>query len=100
MLARDFFARSFSTSASTQSEYKDVHVEDTASLMEGEMREVSFGEESSDKFLLVRYEGKLRAVGSFCSHFSAPLKNGVLFDDKVLCPAHCMGFSVVTGYPE
>jgi hypothetical protein len=29
-----------------------------------------------------------------------PLVNGQLFDDKVLCPAHAAGFSVVTGEPE
>ena len=29
-----------------------------------------------------------------------PLEYGQLFEDKVLCPAHAAGFSVVTGYPE
>jgi 3-phenylpropionate/trans-cinnamate dioxygenase ferredoxin subunit len=50
--------------------------------------------------LVSRYNGKLYATGNFCSHFGVPLDGGMLFDDKVLCPAHAAGFSVVTGEPE
>ena len=50
--------------------------------------------------LIARYNGKIYAIGNFCSHFGVPLENGELFDDKILCPAHTAGFSVVTGEPE
>ena len=93
-------SRFFSTLPAAEPAFKEILVENPNDLEEGEMREVKFGEKDDEKFLLVRYEGKLRAVGNFCSHFGAPLARGVLFDDKVLCPFHCMGFSVVSGYPE
>jgi apoptosis-inducing factor 3 len=50
--------------------------------------------------LITRYNGQLHAIGAYCSHFGAPLVNGVLFDDKVLCPWHAAGFSVTTGALE
>jgi nitrite reductase/ring-hydroxylating ferredoxin subunit len=50
--------------------------------------------------LITRYNDQLYAIGAFCSHFGAPLVNGVLFDDKVLCPWHAAGFSVTSGAIE
>jgi len=50
--------------------------------------------------LIARYQGKLYATGSSCSHFGVDLTFGMLFDDKILCPAHAAGFSVVDGKPE
>ena len=50
--------------------------------------------------LISKYKGNLYAIGAFCSHFGAPLVNGVMFDDKVLCPWHAAGFSVVSGAIE
>lgn len=47
--------------------------------------------------LITRYQGKLHAVGAYCSHFGAPLATGQLFDDKVLCPWHAAAFNVTTG---
>jgi len=42
----------------------------------------------------------LYAIGAYCSHCGTPLEGGALFADKVLCPAHAAGFSVVTGAAE
>lgn len=50
--------------------------------------------------LISRFQGKLYATGNFCSHFGVPLAGGMLFDDKILCPAHAAGFNVVTGAPD
>ena len=69
-------------------------------LGEGEMRVLKVGEGDDQKVLIARYEGKLYSTGNFCSHFGVPLNNGMLFDDKVLCPAHAAGFSIITGQPE
>ena len=74
-----------------------VPIEFSDNIGEGEMREVKVGEGEKDKVLVSRYKGELYAVGAYCSHFGAPLVEGVLFDDKVLCPYHAAGFSVVTG---
>ena len=78
----------------------DVQIQGADSLEEGTMMEVKVGEGKQDKVLVTRYGGKLHAIGAFCSHFGAPLVNGVLFDDKVLCPWHAAGFSVTSGALE
>jgi len=62
--------------------------------------ELTTGPEKSDRVLVTRYQGKLHAIGAFCSHFGAPLIHGALFDDKVLCPWHAAGFSVTSGALE
>jgi len=64
------------------------------------MKELKVGPGDSDKVLIARYNGKLYSIGAYCSHFGAPLANGMLFDDKVLCPFHAAGFSVQTGEIE
>ncbi len=64
------------------------------------MKVLQVGEGNDQKVLIARYEGKLYSTGNFCSHFGVPLNNGMLFDDKVLCPAHAAGFSIITGKPE
>lgn len=50
--------------------------------------------------MIAKYKGKLYATGNFCSHFGVPLSYGVLFDDKVMCPAHSAAFSIITGEAE
>jgi len=64
------------------------------------MRALKVGPDDSEKVLIARYQGKLYSTGNFCSHFGVPLNGGMLFDDKILCPAHAAGFSVMTGEPE
>jgi apoptosis-inducing factor 3 len=76
---------------------KLVPIDFSDTIGEGEMRELKVGDGEKDKVLVSRYKGQLYAVGAYCSHFGAPLVDGVLFDDKVLCPYHAAGFSVVTG---
>jgi len=69
-------------------------------LLDGEMKELKVGEGKQDKVLVSRVKGKIHACGAYCSHFGLPLSWGALFDDKVLCPAHAAGFSVVSGELE
>ena len=78
----------------------DVEIVGADNLEEGHMMEVKVGEGKKDNVLVTRYQGKLHAIGAYCSHFGAPLINGVLFDDKVLCPWHAAGFSVTSGAIE
>lgn len=77
-----------------------VEITGADALEEGTMMELKVGSGKDDKVLITRYQGKLHAIGAFCSHFGAPLVNGVLFDDKVLCPWHAAGFSVTSGEIE
>jgi len=64
------------------------------------MQSLKVGQKDGDKVLISKYKGKLYATGNFCSHFGVPLEGGMLFDDKVMCPAHSAGFSIITGAPE
>lgn len=64
------------------------------------MKDLKVGPGDEDKVLITRYQGKLYAVGNYCSHFGAPMSTGQLFDDKVVCPWHAASFSVVTGALE
>ena len=66
-------------------------------LNDGEMRVLKVGDANKDKILISKVNGKIHAIGAFCSHFGVPLVNGVLFGDKVICPAHAAAFSAVTG---
>jgi len=63
-------------------------------LQDGEMKEVEVGEIS---VLLVRVDGEFHAIGSKCTHFGAPLEEGVLHEHRVRCPWHQACFDVVTG---
>ncbi|XP_058489620.1 apoptosis inducing factor mitochondria associated 4 [Solea solea] len=63
-------------------------------LKDGEMKEVLVGDQ---KVLLVRTHGQYSAVGSRCSHYNAPLINGILVGDRVRCPYHGACFNVKTG---
>ena len=78
----------------------DVEITGGAELDDGMMMELKVGAGKKDNVLITRYQGKLYAIGAYCSHFGAPLVNGVLFDDKVLCPWHAAGFSVTSGAIE
>lgn len=63
-------------------------------LKDGEMRQVSVGETD---VLLVRLAGKYYAVGAYCTHYQAPLAEGVLSEDCVVCPWHNAYFNLTTG---
>jgi nitrite reductase/ring-hydroxylating ferredoxin subunit len=78
----------------------DVEIEFESELKDGEMKELKVGPKDDDKVLISRYNGKIYAVGNYCSHFGAPMSTGLMFDDKVLCPWHAAAFSVVTGAVE
>ncbi|MEH2349840.1 MAG: FAD-dependent oxidoreductase [Nostoc sp.] len=63
-------------------------------LNDGEMRQVSVGE---TEILLSRIDGKFYAVGAHCTHYGAPLADGVLNGHHVVCPWHNACFDVTTG---
>jgi nitrite reductase/ring-hydroxylating ferredoxin subunit len=59
----------------------------------GEKREVEV-EGAEGKILLVNVGGKISALGSKCTHYGAPLVNGVLTGDgRITCPWHGGMFS-------
>uniref|UniRef100_A0A3P9L5S1 Apoptosis inducing factor mitochondria associated 5 n=1 Tax=Oryzias latipes TaxID=8090 RepID=A0A3P9L5S1_ORYLA len=63
-------------------------------LQDGQMKEVEIGHHS---VLLTRHEGKYSALGNQCTHYGAPLSQGVVSGNRVRCPWHGSCFNIYTG---
>ena len=63
-------------------------------LADGEMKQVTVGDTD---VLLSRIDGTYYACGAHCTHYGAPLADGVLHDGCVVCPWHHARFDVRTG---
>lgn len=76
-----------------------------ADVPDGELRQVKIAATpdggGEGALLLIRLDGKFYATGASCSHYSAPLAQGVAAKDKmhVVCPWHDAAFDVRTGQP-
>jgi NADPH-dependent 2,4-dienoyl-CoA reductase/sulfur reductase-like enzyme/nitrite reductase/ring-hydroxylating ferredoxin subunit len=62
-----------------------------SSLPEGAMLQ---GHAGGEAVLLVRRDGRFFAVGAFCTHYSAPLADGLLVGATIRCPWHHACFSL------
>ncbi|HYP77582.1 MAG TPA: FAD-dependent oxidoreductase [Polyangiaceae bacterium] len=67
---------------------------DSSALAEGQMLA---GHVNGEAVLVARSGGKVFAVGAYCTHYGAPLADGLLVNDTVRCPYHHACFSLATG---
>ena len=73
---------------------KETVVAKLSDLSEGQMKSVAVGEH---KILLSMIGGEIYAVGAHCPHYGAPLDEGALCGDRILCPWHHATFDAKTG---
>jgi NADPH-dependent 2,4-dienoyl-CoA reductase/sulfur reductase-like enzyme/nitrite reductase/ring-hydroxylating ferredoxin subunit len=74
--------------------FEEVIVSKNDEFAEGEMKQVSA---NGAEVLLARVGGKFHAVAAYCPHYGAPLVDGVLSGDRVVCPWHHSCFDITTG---
>jgi NADPH-dependent 2,4-dienoyl-CoA reductase/sulfur reductase-like enzyme/nitrite reductase/ring-hydroxylating ferredoxin subunit len=65
-----------------------------SSLPEGGMLQ---GHAGGEPVLLIRRDDELFAIGAFCTHYGAPLADGLLVDGTIRCPWHHACFSLSDG---
>ena len=63
-------------------------------LQDGEKQPVKVGE---TEVLLIRHNGRYFAIAAHCTHYKAPLAEGVLSGDHIVCPWHNAYFNITTG---
>lgn len=63
-------------------------------LQNGEKRQVTIGEID---VLLIRHQDQVYALGAYCTHKQAPLVQGVIHGDHLVCPWHNAYFNITTG---
>lgn len=85
------------SSLSLDAEFRKLSLSGFETLQEGEMREYKWGTQEKQSILILKYDGKLRALSNYCPHFGAPMHTGVLIDRIVKCPWHGASFDVLTG---
>jgi len=74
--------------------YKQVPVAKASEFADGEMKQVTA---AGKEILLARVSGTFHAVGAHCTHYGAPLVDGVLNGERLICPWHHACFDITTG---
>jgi len=63
-------------------------------INDGEMKQVQVGE---TPIVLARVDGTCFALAAHCTHYGAPLADGALVGDRIICPWHHACFHVTNG---
>lgn len=74
--------------------HREVTVAKTSDLADGEMKQVSA---NGSQILLACVGGNFHAVGAHCTHYGAPLVEGILSGQRIVCPWHHACFDITTG---
>ena len=73
---------------------KEVMVANAGEFKDGEMKQISA---NGTEILLARVKGNYHAVAAHCTHYGAPLVDGVISGDRIVCPWHHACFNVTSG---
>ena len=73
---------------------KEVMVANAGEFKDGEMKQISA---NGTEILLARVKGNYHAVAAHCTHYGAPLVDGVINGDRIVCPWHHACFNVTSG---
>lgn len=71
-----------------------THAIELSTIPDGTML---LGHAHGEPVLLARRGDEVFAIGAICTHYGAPLEQGLLVDDTVRCPWHHVCFSLRTG---
>ena len=63
-------------------------------LKNGEMKSFKIDDK---EVLLCRIKDEFFAVGAYCTHYGAPLEEGILKGDTIICPWHHSWFNAKSG---
>lgn len=74
--------------------YQQAKVARKDELAPGEMKQVKVGE---TEVLLARYQDDFFATAAHCTHYGAPLADGLLHGKRIVCPWHHACFDVTNG---
>src|SRR5215472_16118950 len=74
--------------------HKEISVGNVDDLKDGQMKQVAADQSN---ILLARIKGKYYATGANCTHYGAPLADGVLCNERIVCPWHHACFNATTG---
>ncbi|MDZ7705419.1 MAG: FAD-dependent oxidoreductase [Trueperaceae bacterium] len=72
----------------------EANVAKLSDLRDGDMMQVSVGDTD---VLLAKVAGQVYATGAYCTHYGAPLAEGALSGERVICPWHHACFHVGSG---
>jgi apoptosis-inducing factor 3 len=74
---------------------KNVKIGKVNDFKDGEMKSVSVGD--GKEILIVKTKGKISALAAYCTHYGAPLVDGILNGEKIICPWHHACFNAHSG---
>ena len=71
--------------------YHEEVVASTSDFQEGDMKQVTVGETD---VLLAFTNNEYHAIYAYCTHYGAPLVDGALYNNRVICPWHHACFNL------
>ena len=75
--------------------FKEIKAANVNDLKNGEMKNVTAGD--GKEVLLCRIDNEYFALSANCTHYGAPLADGVLSGDRIVCPWHHACFNAKNG---